>query len=148
MIEESAPENKPIWLGLLIVFCLSVLISCAPEAEKSQIIERSGVVYLIGAKEPFSGYITGHSREDYRSKVCAYKKAYNNGVLNGDTKFWYPNGNLESIEPYSNGRLNGNVIRYYETGKKKSRISMVNGMRGGASGEYFWSRDGKPLKDS
>jgi antitoxin component YwqK of YwqJK toxin-antitoxin module len=57
-------------------------------------------------------------------KIYRYKKQYNDGALNGMTKFWYPNGQLESVEPYENGQINGNVIRYYRNGQKKARIPM------------------------
>ena len=134
--------------GFAIVLASVIICSCSPEIEKHDTVTRGGLVYQKGQEQPFTGYVVGKSREDYRNELCVFKKEYKNGLLNGDSKFWYPNGKLESVEPYSNGEINGSVLRYYDTGRMKARISMVDGMRGGANGEFFWDKNGKPLKDS
>lgn len=134
--------------ALVILFTIVIFCSCSPEIEKYKTVTRGGLVYQRGQDEPFTGYVVGKGREDYRTTTCTYKKKYKNGLLNGDSKFWYPNGKLESVEPYHNGKINGSVIRYYKTGRMKARISMIDGMRGGNKGELFWDKKGKPIKGS
>ncbi|MCP3954796.1 MAG: hypothetical protein GY697_21630 [Desulfobacterales bacterium] len=72
-----------------------------------------------------------------------HKKKYKKGIRHGDTKFWYRNGKLESVEPYSDGKINGILTRYHENGKIKARIHIVNDRRGGSKGEQFWDKNDK-----
>jgi antitoxin component YwqK of YwqJK toxin-antitoxin module len=130
----------------LLFFTIFSIISCQAEIPRSESVVRRGIVYQKGDDKPFTGFVVGRVREGYRPKIYRYKKQYKDGVLNGTTKFWYPNGMLESIEPYENGQLNGSVIRYYENGQKKARIPIRNGMRSGGFGELFWDKHGKLIK--
>ena len=131
----------------VFIYCLLVLlvVSCAREIPVQQVRIRRGLVYQKGADEPFSGFVTGISREGYRDQKCRFKKRYKDGVLNGRSEFYYPNGKLESIEPYENGELNGIVTRYYDSGQIRARIHFVEGMRGGDKGEMFWDENGKRI---
>ena len=147
-MKNEKRTGKRIAAVFVIVLAATIICSCSPEVEKNDTVTRGGLVYQKGQDKPFTGYIIGKSREDYRNELCVFKKKYKNGLLHGDSKFWYPNGKLESVEPYSNGEINGSVLRYYDTGRMKARISMVDGMRGGGNGEFFWDKNGKPLRDS
>jgi antitoxin component YwqK of YwqJK toxin-antitoxin module len=123
------------------------IISCQSEIVRSETVVRSGIVYRKGDEKPFTGFVAGRAKEGYRHQIYHYKKQYKDGILDGVTKYWYPNGNLESVEPYTKGKINGDVIRYYENGQKKARIPMKNGMRSGGSGELFWEKNGKLRKE-
>lgn len=135
-------------IGVKCIAFLTILmiLGCQAEITKSEMVVRRGVVYQNGEEKPFSGYIVGRAREGYRPQIYHYKKRYKDGLLNGMTKFWYPNGKLESVEPYVDGKINGNVIRYYRNGQMKARIPMKNGMRSGGAGELFWDKNGKLIK--
>jgi len=133
-------------LILLLSFAVVALLGCSKEVPKGKTYKRGGVLYEVGNTEPFTGYVVGKGREGYRAKAFKYRKQYKNGLLNGKTKFWYKNGNLESVEPYRNGKINGLVARYYEDGQIKTYIHLVDGERGGYKGEMFWSGDGKKEK--
>lgn len=102
---------------------------------------KHGRVYRLGEKKPFTGTVTGYGREGYRRQKMKYAKRYRNGIRHGDTRYWYPNGKLESIEPYSNGKANGVMTQYYDTGHIKARIHLVANLRGGPKGEQFWGKD-------
>lgn len=130
----------------IFILCVFMLLACQAEIPKKETTVRRGIVYQKGEKEPFTGYVVGKAREDYRSQTCRYKKQYKDGKLDGTSKFWYPNGQLESVEPYQNGELNGDVIRYHDNGQMKARIPMRNGMRSGGGGELFWDKHGKLRK--
>lgn len=123
-----------------------MIIGCQTEIPKSATVVRRGVVYQKGNKEPFTGYVVGRAREGYRDRIYRYKKQYKDGILNGVCKYWYPNGQLESVEPYEKGQLNGNVMRYFENGQKKALIPMKDGLRSGGAGELFWNKNGKLIK--
>jgi len=131
---------------LVIAFLCLLLIGCSREIPKSKTYVKAGLLYEVGENKPFTGFVVGKGREGYRRKALKYKKQYKGGLLNGETRFWYDNGQVESIEPYTNGKIHGMVSRYYENGQTKSYIHMVDGMRGGHKGEQFWSEDGKRIK--
>ncbi len=129
------------WLILLMVGAL--LTACTNVIDISQTMQRNEQLYQIGKDHPFSGVITGKSHgEGYRRNTVSFKKEYKNGLLNGRSYYYFPNGKIESVEPYEAGTLNGVVTRYYENGQIKSRIHFVDGYRGGAKGEMFWDRNG------
>jgi antitoxin component YwqK of YwqJK toxin-antitoxin module len=130
----------------ILFFTILMIFACQAEIPKSETIIRKGIVYQKGVEKPFTGFVTGRAREGYRPQIYRYKKQYKDGILNGNTKFWYPNEKLESEEPYVNGQINGIVVRYYRNGQMKARIPMKNGMRGGSAGELFWDKNGKLTK--
>ena len=123
--------------AIIPIACLC-LAGCTAEVHVSDIRTKRGLVYRVGHAKPFSGIVLGKGREGSRRYTCRYKKQYKNGLLEGRSYFWYENGKLESIEPYQKGQLNGMLTSYYPNGKIKNRIHLVNGQRGGASGEMFW----------
>lgn len=134
----------PGWAACLAALFLFVHLSgCGAEMEASEAIERNGVMYRKGSQKPFSGVVTGRGRyEGYRNFSFEFKKSYKKGLLDGRSYFYYPDGQLESIEPYSDGQLNGVVTQYHPNGQIKARLHFVDGFRGGAKGEMFWNADG------
>jgi uncharacterized protein len=130
--------------GKLILFFMALMIlACQAHIPESETVIRQGVVYQKGEERPFTGFVAGRGRTDYRTKIYRYEKQYKDGMLNGTCKFWYPNGKLESVEPYKNGQINGIVIRYYDNGQTQARIPISNGARAGSAGEFFWDKNGK-----
>lgn len=124
------------WL-LVLAIC-----SCTSEISEPETFHRNGLVYKKGREEPFTGFVVGRVREGYRPQIYRYKKEYEDGILNGMSKFWYPNGQLESVEPYVNGKIHGVVTRYYDTGQIRALLHFAKGMRGGIKGEMFWDKKG------
>jgi len=130
--------------GLLPLFIL-LSVGCTKEISAKSTVEHRGHLYRIGAKTPFTGVVIGKGREARHSQLLTYKKSYQNGVLDGNSYYYYPNGTIESMVPYTQGKINGALISYWPNGKPKSRISFVNGLRGGDGGEMFWDKNGHPL---
>ena len=122
------------------------MLGCQFQIPESQTVVRHGMVYEKGDDDPFTGVVVGRARDGYRAQVLSYSKQYKDGLLDGTSKYWYPNGKLESVEPYTKGKINGWVIRYYDNGQMKARIPMKDGMRSGVAGELFWDRNGKLIK--
>lgn len=134
---------------LTAFFCIATLlvsfslVSCTSKIEESKTYQRNGLLYQIGSEEPYTGIVTGESsHEGYRRKPFRFKKAYEDGRLNGRSFYYYLDGKVESVEPYENGIINGVVTRYYQNGQLKARLHFVDGMRGGIKGEMFWNEDG------
>lgn len=132
-----------IW-GLLPFFIL-ISIGCTKEIASHRTVERRGLLYRIGGEAPFTGLVIGKGRESRHTQVMIFRKSYKDGLLDGETYFYYPNGKLESMVPYSKGKIHGAVISYWPNGKPKSRVHFVKGLRGGAGGEMFWDKNGHPI---
>ena len=67
---------------------------------------------------------------------------YNNGVRDGDARFYWDNGNIKEELTYNNGKVEGLVREYYENGNLKEMFSIEYGKREGptslfdSSGNY------------
>lgn len=131
---------------LSVLICLA-LVACTREVEKRSTVQRGGLLYEMGAERPFTGIVNGRGREDYRAKAYDFKKRYKDGVLDGETVFFYSNGKIESKVPYKKGEINGFMMRYWSNGKPKARIHFVDGLRGGLKGEMFWDKNGRQIKN-
>ncbi len=62
---------------------------------------------------------------------------YHLNVLEGEKKYFYPNGNVESIEFYKNGQLHGKFKKFFEDGKLQLEQDFVNGVMQGLSIRYY-----------
>jgi|GEM_PF-1968025 len=133
-------------------FCFSVVIFLFMVAgcngiSPTETIIKKGRLFKIGENKPYTGTVVGYARDGYRHEKMRYAKRYKNGIRHGDTKYWYANGKLESVEPYINGKINGVFTQYYESGHIKARIHLVDGLRGGSKGEAFWREDEIAMQD-
>ena len=61
---------------------------------------------------------------------------YNNGVRDGDAKFYWEDGKLKRELSYFNGRVDGLVSEYDENGTLREMFNIVNGKREGPA-SYF-----------
>ena len=123
-------------LGFLAIL---LMVGCTREIPAQQTYVHGGKIYEVGADEPYTGIVKGKTAEGKSSEPWTYEKVYQDGILNGDCRFWHANGKLASIEPYRNGRINGIMTRYAENGKILYRVHLVDGMRGGEHGEFFFA---------
>jgi antitoxin component YwqK of YwqJK toxin-antitoxin module len=114
--------------------------------QHSEIYKRKGLVFKRNTEAPFTGVVVGKGRHSYHHQRLRFEKTYKKGLQDGYTKYWYDNGQLESVIPFRRGKIDGIVIRYYPNGNRRSKIHYVGGMRGGDKGEIFWSRDGRVRK--
>lgn len=131
------------YLPLALFLSVFLLTACSTEIPQSNVFKRAGRVYEIGTDEPFSGIVIGRGQVSYHKQRLRFEKTYINGLQEGVTKYWYENGNLESVIPFKKGRIEGVVTRYYPNGKKRSKVHYRDGMRGGSAGEMFWDPDGR-----
>jgi hypothetical protein len=144
MGEIRMSKMKHLVWGLLPLFIL-ISVGCTKEISSRSTVERRGHIYRIGDETPFTGLVLGKGREARHSQLMTYKKSYKNGLLDGNTYYYYPNGAIESMVPYTQGKIHGALMCYWPNGKPKSRIYYVKGLRGGTGGEMFWDKEGHPL---
>ena len=69
-------------------------------------------------------------------KTKLSEETYKNGLLTGDYKIYYLNGNLTEWSIYKNGLLNGPSKRFTEEGKLVEEINYTNGKLNGEV-KYF-----------
>ena len=124
--------------NFLFISLISFLIIGCNDISPKETRTQRGLLFKIGEPKPYTGTVSGYAREGYRTRKMRFERRYKKGLRHGDTKYWYPNGKLESIEPYTHGKVNGVITRFYENGRIKARIHIVNDRRGGAKGEQFW----------
>jgi len=132
---------KGLAWGLLPLFIL-FSVGCTKEISMQSTVVRRGLLYRTGGESPYTGIVIGKGRESRHRQAMIYKKSYKNGMLDGETYFYYPNGKIESIVPYADGKIHGALVCYWPNGNPKSRIHFENGLRGGGSGEMFWDKKG------
>ena len=136
---------------LLLLSILFFLITCgSPENCETKIID--GLVYknekLYTGKCAFyddnnGGMISSHE--------------FNNGKFHGKWKFYYPNGQLETVGKFDNGLRVGKWDYYHENGNKSQISRYSNGKKNGLwkvfdqngkiTGEYEW-KDGVAIIDT
>jgi antitoxin component YwqK of YwqJK toxin-antitoxin module len=135
------------WRLLLILLLLIPLnIACSSPVSHSETYKRGNRVYRVKTEKPFTGVVVGKDRKNYQHRRLRFEKTYVDGLQDGVTRYWYKNGQLESVIPYEKGKIDGIVVRYYQNGNRRSKIHYVKGMRGGDQGEVFWSPDGEIQK--
>lgn len=147
MLRKTAGRKSPLVLiFLVLLLMMATVMGCDREVVEHETILRNGLLYIKGGANPFTGFVIGKSREGYRTQTCTFKKEYKEGVLDGISSFYYPNGKLESKVPYQAGEIHGYFVRYWDNGRPHSRIHFFQGQRGGAKGEMFWDRKGKKIR--
>lgn len=62
---------------------------------------------------------------------------YHLNVLEGERKYFYPGGAVESIEPYKNGQIHGKFRKFFENGTLNLEQDFVDGVMQGLSIRYY-----------
>lgn len=62
---------------------------------------------------------------------------YFNDTLDGERKYFYPNGSVESIEHFQKGEYHGKYQKFHENGQLKIEQEFVNGAMQGFSLRYY-----------
>ena len=110
-------------LLLLSVVCL--LISCgSPENCETEIID--GLVYKN--EKIYTGKCAFY---DDNSGGMISSHQFNNGKFHGKWRFYYPNGQLETVGKFDNGLRIGTWNYYHENGKKSQVSRYLNGEKHG-----------------
>lgn len=82
------------------------------------------------------------SREGLYQKLSADGKLleeahYHLNLLEGERRYFYPDGKVESIETYKNGQIHGKYRKFYEDGTLNIEQDYVDGAMQGLSIRYY-----------
>lgn len=105
----------------LLLLLLLILIGCSKPIDSSDLVLRDEKYFIKNTTEPYSGQIVG--------QIVGKSE---NGILEGETSYFYDNGNLLKFGNLSKGIHDGEWKFYHDNGN----ISKI--------GNFF---DGKPLKN-
>lgn len=129
----------PIVLITFLVYGLSLQAEMRRESYEKKDL-KSGVVYLIGEEEAYTGILIGYFNKDQGMK-CSM--TYKEGLLHGERVLYYRNGIIKSRESYANGHKDGVTYHYYDTGQLMSKITYVAGKKNGEKVHYHKSGEVK-----
>ena len=88
-----------------------------------------------------NGLLDGESREYYEEGDIKSISSFKNNVANGLFISYYQNGNIKDKQNYKNGNGEGEGLFYYENGQLEEKYFMKNGKLDGEAINYF--EDGK-----
>ena len=94
--------------------------------------------YFIFSK---NGLLDGESRQYYEEGNIKSISPFKNNIADGVFISYYQNGNIKEKHTYKNGNEEGEGIFYYENGKLEEKYFMKNGKLDGEATAYF--EDGK-----
>ncbi len=83
------------------------------------------------------GVLHGVNKAFYPSGKIRAEKTFVQGVLEGPVKFYYENGSLKEEGVYLQGRLHGDFSQYYENGHQLAHASYDHGELQGVVKEWY-----------
>lgn len=72
------------------------------------------------------------------NKIAAF--TYEKGILEGEAKYFHPNGQLHRVIPYEKGEIHGVTFSYDSEGNPLEELAYKQGKKEGPS-KGFWTRD-------
>ena len=84
-----------------------------------------------------NGLLDGESREYYEEGNIKSISSFKNDIPDGVFISYYQNGNIENKYAYVNGQANGECFSYYENGKLEERYFLKNGEIDGEAFAYY-----------
>ena len=84
-----------------------------------------------------NGLLNGESREYYEEGDIKSISHFKNHIPDGVFISYYQNGNIENKYAYVNGQANGECFSYYENGKLEERYFLKNGEIDGEAFAYY-----------
>ena len=75
--------------------------------------------------------------ERYSNGNLKFIKNYKNGLIDGQSQWFYPSGTIEQIVLFKNGKENGNAYYFYKSGTLKSFRYWREGNMVGYVSDYY-----------
>ena len=128
--------KKNFIIYTFIIFLLTsftVFAEREVDFEKLKYDEKTGLVYLEGEKEAF----TGIAKQYYEDKSLKIEFPYKNGKMEGRGKEYYPSGKFKSDAFFADGLLQGKSTGYYENGNLEYEENYKDGKLDGLIKEYY-----------
>lgn len=88
------------------------------------------VIDRLGDTVVYGNYISGKMSgkwSKFKSGKISEEINYNNGVVSGEKRNFYPNGQLSYIASFTDGKLNGKEILYYKNGLVEKESNFKDG---------------------
>ena len=120
---------------IFVLTSLTIFAEREVDFEKLEYDEKTGLVYVEGEKESF----TGIAKQYYEDKSLKAEVPYLNGKIEGIEKQYYPGGKLKSEANFIDGILEGKVIGYYENGNIEYEENYKNDEFNGLIKNYYES---------
>ncbi|PHI14061.1 toxin-antitoxin system YwqK family antitoxin [Fusobacterium polymorphum] len=118
---------------IFVLTSLTIFAEREVDFEKLEYDEKTGLVYVEGEKESF----TGIAKQYYENKSLKVEFPYKNGKLEGRGKEYYPSGKFKSDAFFIDGLLQGKSIGYYENGNLEYEENYKDGKLDGLVKEYY-----------
>ena len=118
---------------IFVLTSLTIFAEREVDFEKLEYDEKTGLVYVEGEKESF----TGIAKQYYEDKSLKVEFPYKNGKLEGRGKEYYPSGKFKSDAFFIDGLLQGKSIGYYENGNLEYEENYKEGKLDGLIKEYY-----------
>ena len=128
--------KKNFIIYTFIIFLLTsftVFAEREVDFEKLKYDEKTGLVYLEGEKEAF----TGIAKQYYEDKSLKIEFPYKNGKMEGRGNEYYPSGKFKSDAFFVDGLLQGKSTGYYENGNLEYEENYKDGKLDGLIKEYY-----------
>ena len=128
--------KKNFIIYTFIIFLLAsftVFAEREVDFEKLKYDKKTGLVYLEGEKEAF----TGIAKQYYEDKSLKIEFPYKNGKMEGRGKEYYPSGKFKSDAFFVDGLLQGKSTGYYENGNLEYEENYKDGKLDGLIKEYY-----------
>ena len=128
--------KKNFIIYTFIIFLLTsftVFAEREVDFEKLKYDEKTGLVYLEGEKEAF----TGIAKQYYEDKSLKIEFPYKNGKMEDRGKEYYPSGKFKSDAFFVDGLLQGKSTGYYENGNLEYEENYKDGKLDGLIKEYY-----------
>ena len=84
----------------------------------------------------FKDGIPDGSWKTYKYNKLAEERNYDNGVLNGPSKEYYPDGTVKTSRNFVKGKPDGKFLQYGANGKIESEVNYKNGLQDGPEIRY------------
>ena len=118
---------------IFVLTSLTIFAEREVDFKKLEYDEKTGLVYVEGEKESF----TGIAKQYYEDKSLKVEFPYKNGKLEGRGKEYYPSGKFKSDAFFIDGLLQGKSIGYYENGNLEYEENYKDGKLDGLIKEYY-----------
>ena len=116
------------------ILILLIMTSCKDTSVQKSFDEKGNLISESSQKE--DGTLHGITK-NYIEKRLFSEENYTDGVLDGNRKIFYANGNVEISEIYKNGILEGNYIAYHTNGQEMLKANYIDGSMQGLVTTFF-----------
>ncbi len=133
---ETAMPNFRFWLGGAVILLTLLQTACQPNMETVENRDANGRLERFQRrKKDFAK--EGLYQRFHEDGHLIEEAHYVNDSLDGERKFFYPNGAVESIEHYRRGIIHGPYQKFYESGQLEIEQAYVDGVLQGLSTAWY-----------